>query len=198
MDETDGVSESRAQSLTMRSIRADGLTLEPQVAAHADAMFVVLSDPAIYQYENQPPKSVEWLRERFARLASRCSADGRERWLNWVIRLPTSELAGYVQATVRVNGQAAIAYELASAYWGRGLARTAVQAMIAELFEHYHVHTITAVLKRENRRSQRLLERLNFVVASESHPMDGIEPDEIRMQREFRTNESRAAARSGN
>jgi ribosomal-protein-alanine N-acetyltransferase len=43
----------------MRSIRANGLTLEPQVAAHADAMFVVLSDPAIYAYENQPPKSVE-------------------------------------------------------------------------------------------------------------------------------------------
>ena len=112
--------------------------------------------------------------------------------------LPTSELAGYVQATVRANGQAAIAYELASAYWGRGLARTAVQAMIAELVEHYHVRTITAVLKRENRRSQRLLERLNFVVASESRPLDGIEPDEIRMQREFRTNESSAAARSGN
>jgi ribosomal-protein-alanine N-acetyltransferase len=198
MAETDGVSETRAQSLTMRSIRAGGLTLEPQIAAHADAMFVVLSDPAIYEHENQPPKSVEWLRERFAKLESRCSADGRERWLNWVIRLPTSELAGYVQATVRANGHAAIAYELASAHWGRGLARTAVQAMIAELIERYHVHTITAVLKRENRRSQRLLERLNFVIAPEARPIDEIEPDEIMMQREFRTNESGAAARSRN
>jgi RimJ/RimL family protein N-acetyltransferase len=175
---------------TMRSISATGLTLEPQVAAHADAMFVVLSDPAIYAYENQPPKSVEWLRERFEKLESRRSADGLERWLNWVIRLPTSELAGYVQATVNVNGRAAIAYELSSAYWGRGLAQTAVEAMIAELVDCYRVHTITAVLKRENWRSKRLLERLNFTLApAESNAIHEIEPDEIMMRREVRADE---------
>src|SRR6266508_2704621 len=110
----------------MRAIVADGLTLEPQTAAHAEEMFVVLSDPAIYEYENQPPPSCEWLRERFARLESRRSADGSEQWLNWVIRLPTSELAGYVQATVHADAHAAIAYELSSSHWGRGLARQAV------------------------------------------------------------------------
>ena len=45
----------------------DGFVLEPQVAAHAEAMFVVLSDPAIYAYENAPPESLEWLRKRFER-----------------------------------------------------------------------------------------------------------------------------------
>jgi hypothetical protein len=45
------------------------------------------------------------------RLESRRSADGQEQWLNCVIRLPTSELIGYVQATVDANGRAAIAYE---------------------------------------------------------------------------------------
>src|SRR5512135_3215864 len=114
----------------MRAIVGDGLTLEPQTAAHAEQMFVVLSDPAIYEYENEAPPSLDWLRERFARLETRRSADGSEQWLNWVIRLPTSELAGYVQATVRANGRAAIAYELSSAFWGRGLARRAVQAML--------------------------------------------------------------------
>ena len=176
----------------MRSIHADGLTLEPQVAAHADAMFVVLSDPAIYEYENQPPKSVEWLRERFAKLESRRSPDRSEQWLNWVIRISSSELAGYVQATVRADGQAAIAYELSSAYWGRGLAQTAVRAMIGELVEHYGVHAITAVLKRANRRSQRLLERLNFEPANESSATCEIEPGEIMMRREARFGELRA------
>jgi [ribosomal protein S5]-alanine N-acetyltransferase len=171
-------------------IRADGLTLEPQTMAHADEMFVVLSDPAIYEYENQPPRSLEWLRERFGRLESRCSADGSEQWLNWVIRLPNSELAGYVQATVFADGHAAIAYELSSAYWGRGLARRAVQAMIAELAEHYHVHIVTAVLKRENQRSLRLLERLGFSVASaKSHAEQNVDPSELLMQREVQTHE---------
>jgi [ribosomal protein S5]-alanine N-acetyltransferase len=178
-------------------IRADGLTLEPQTAAHAEEMFVVLSDPAIYEYENRPPRSLEWLRERFARLESRCSADGSEQWLNWVIRLPDSELAGYVQATVQTDGRAGIAYELSSAYWGRGLARRAVQAMIAELAERYHVHTLTAVLKRENRRSLRLLERLGFSLASaKSHVEHNVDPGEVLMQREVQTHERTAASDS--
>ena len=78
-------------SESVRTIRCDGFTLEPQTAAHAEQMFVVLNDPAIYEYEDKPPPSLEleWLRERFARLESRRSGDGRQQWLNWVIRLPT-------------------------------------------------------------------------------------------------------------
>jgi hypothetical protein len=78
--------------------------LEPQTVAHAEEMFEVLSDPAIYEFENEPPESLEWLRERYRKLETRRSADGTQHWLNWVIRLPTSELAGYVQATVHPDG----------------------------------------------------------------------------------------------
>ena len=35
---------------------------------HAEEMFVVLSDPAIYEYEGEPPRSVQGLRDRFANL----------------------------------------------------------------------------------------------------------------------------------
>jgi len=170
----------------VRVLEASGLTLEPQTAAHADAMFDVLSDPAIYAFENAPPPSREWLRERFTRLESRRSVDGREQWLNWVIRLPTSELAGYVQATVKLDRSAGIAYELASAYWGRGLARSAVEAMIAELIDRYQVRRLTAVLKRDNYRSMRLLERLGFSAALPGQlALHELEPDEAMMYREI-------------
>ena len=169
----------------MRVVKAGGLTLEPQTAAHAAEMFVVLSDPAIYEYENQPPRSPEWLRARFTKLETRRSADGHEQWLNWVIRLPTSALIGYVQATVRPDGRAAIAYELSSAHWGRGLAHQAVSAMISELVEHYKVYTFIAVLKRENFRSIRLLERLGFSLASPAqHVPHDVGPDEVLMRLE--------------
>ena len=171
----------------MHVIETGSLTLEPQTAAHAEEMFAVLSDPAIYEYENEPPPSVEWLRVRFTQLESRRSADGQEQWLNWVIRLPTSELIGYVQATVDANGRAAIAYELSSAYWGRGLARRAVQAMISELGQRYQVRRLTAVSKRNNLRSRRLLERLGFSpAATERHRKHQVEPGELLMQREER------------
>ncbi len=166
----------------MRRIEADGFTLEPQTAAHAEEMFVVLSDPAIYEFENEPPPSLEWLRTRFMKLETRTSADGQEQWLNWVIRLPTSRLIGYVQSTVIPNGPAAIAYELSSAYWGRGFGYQATTAMIRELVGHYHVHELSAVLKRANVRSRRMLLRLGFSLASPgAHAEHQIEPDEMLM-----------------
>lgn len=171
----------------MRVITTDHLTLEPQTAAHAEEMFAVLSDPAIYEYENEPPQSLEWLRTRFTKLETRLSADGDEQWLNWVIRLPTSELIGYVQATVRREGRAAIAYELSSAYWGRGLAHQAVTAIMVELVEHYGVRSFFAVLKRENFRSMRMLERLGFSPDSpEQHATHQVEVGEVLMRHDNR------------
>ncbi len=170
----------------MHIIKTASLTLEPQAATHAEEMFAVLGDPAIYEFENGPPPSLEWLRARYTKLESRLSADGQEKWLNWVIRVPTSELIGYVQATVRPDGDAAIAYELSSAYWGRGLARRAVQAMLSELVEHYQVCHLSAVLKRRNLRSMRLLERLGFSLASpEQHAKQQVEPGEVLMRRDI-------------
>jgi ribosomal-protein-alanine N-acetyltransferase len=177
----------------VRVINTGSLTLEPQVAAHAEEMFVVLSDPAIYEYENEPPPSLEWLLNRFAKLETRRSADGHEQWLNWVIRLPTSELAGYVQATVYPEGRAGIAYQLSRAYWGRGLAREAVRSMISELVEHYEVHSLFAVLKSENLRSARLLERLGFSRASaEQHVTRRVDPGEVLMHRDGRAHDESA------
>jgi len=171
----------------MRVIEREGLTLEPQTAAHAPEMFAVLSDPAIYEYENHPPPSLEWLTGRFERLESRRSGDDREQWLNWVVRAPDGELAGYVQATVRDNGEADIAYELGSAWWGRGLASRAVAAMIEELGAHYGVRHLSAVFKSPNLRSRRLLERLGFSAAAANDAAGRfLEPDETLMRRSLR------------
>lgn len=169
----------------MQIIRTARLTLEPQAAAHADEMFAVLGDPAIYEYENEPPPSVDWLRQRFTKLESRLSPDGTEQWLNWVMRLPASGLIGYVQATVFPSARAAIAYQLASSFWGRGFASEAVRAMIAELAGHYRVESLSAVLKRENLRSLRLLERLGFSPASpEQHRSKRVDRTEVLMLRQ--------------
>ena len=171
----------------MRVLVTDKLTLEPQVAAHADELFLVLGDPALYAYENEAPPSLEWLRARFLRLESRTSPAADEQWLNWVIRLPTSELIGYVQATLHPCGPAMIAYVLSSKFWGRGLARKGVQAMLSELTAHYRVNCFCAVLKRENLRSLRLLERLGFSPASPSqHASREVEAGELLMWRDLR------------
>lgn len=172
----------------MQRVKARDLTLEPQVAAHAAAIFVVLSDPALYEYENQAPLSVEGLRERFLALESRQSRDGSQQWLNWVIQLPNSELIGYVQATIYADRQTAVAYELHSAYWGRGLAHQAVSAMMGHLADRYQIRHFFAVLKQENQRSMRLLQRLGFTLGSPAqHAAREVERDEYLMLREGAT-----------
>ena len=184
-DSAAGVTESR---LPMRSITTERLLLEPQVAAHAEEMFALLQDPAIYRYENEAPRSLELFRERFLRLESRASADGAQTWLNWVVRLQGAGLIGFTQATISSDGSAAIAYVFGSAYWGRGLAYEAVHAMLRELAKRWNVGLARAVLKRTNLRSVRLLTRLGFddVPSSELAPTDAIEPDEALMIRDLR------------
>lgn len=176
--------DTKPDNTGMRTVATATLTLEPQVAAHADAMFAVLSDPAIYEFENAPPASAEWLRTRFTKLETRQSADGQEQWLNWVIRLPSHELIGYVQATVRTDASALIAYELGSAFWGKGLAHQAVSSMISELVSQYDTRELWAVLKRANHRSTRLLTRLAFTLATDAQHVElDAEPDESVMHR---------------
>ena len=142
-------------------------------------MFRVLSDPAIYQFENEPPPSEEWLTRRYARLENRVSAEGTQIWLNWVVRLPCGELAGYVQATVFMSGAALVAYELASRHWRRGIGRSGLSAVIDELNENYATALFAAVLKSTNFRSEGLLVSLGFEPASEEQAAQfGAEPDE--------------------
>ena len=169
----------------MRTLDAGLCSLEPLVAAHAAQMFEVLSDPAIYEFENEPPRSPELLAQRYERLESRRSTDGAEQWLNWVIRLPDGALAGYVQATVLPSGSSYIAYELASRYWRRGIGSRAVRAMLEELSSNYGVDTFVAVLKAANFRSIGLLRSLGFSPGSpQQRTTYGADPDELVMVRE--------------
>ena len=167
----------------MRSLETPRLLLEPQVTTHADEMFRVLSDPAIYEFENAPPASIEALRERYRTLESRRSPDGRQLWLNWVVRLRDAGLAiGYVQATVLAEGRALIAYEFGSAWWGQGYAHEATVAAIRELHEACGATTLGAVFKQTNHRSRTLLERLGLRPTGPGEfPGELREPDEAAM-----------------
>ena len=166
----------------MRRLQAGANTLEPQVAAHAGEMFALLQDPAIYEFENGPPASQEWLTQRYQRLESRGPADGSAHWLNWVIRLPGGGLAGYVQATVSASGVAHVAYELNSRHWRQGIGSSAVRAMLGELRSHYGVHSFVAVLKQKNLRSVALLRSLGFAPGNAQQQLSyRDEPDELVM-----------------
>jgi ribosomal-protein-alanine N-acetyltransferase len=164
----------------MRAIPSRSLRLEPLVAAHADEMFRSMSASAIYDYTpGQPPASVETLRQRYAQLENGHSADGRERWLNWIIRLSSRECVGFVQATIYPELSADFAFVLAPEYWGRGVAFEACQAVLPCLQRDFAVRALYATVDRRNARSIRLLERLGFVeIQSMRYPHGEVEADD--------------------
>jgi RimJ/RimL family protein N-acetyltransferase len=136
----------------------------------AAEMFALLSDGRLYEFiPDQPPRSVDALRARYRVLEKETSPDGRELWLNWVIRASDGNAAlGFVQATIVRGGDSAqIAYVLGSRHWGRGYAREAVGQMLAVLERGYGIAVFEAEVDWRNDRSIRLMERLGFARAGE-------------------------------
>jgi ribosomal-protein-alanine N-acetyltransferase len=137
------------------------ITLEPQVAGHAAALFELLHQPGVYDFlDHEPPESIGGLAERLARLESRRSPDGTQQWLNWVV-VRYGEVLGYVQATVR-GERAEVAYVIGSRFWGGGVASAATTMMLDDLAANYGVRIATATVETANERSIRLLRRLGF------------------------------------
>ena len=164
----------------MQALHTPRLRLEPLVAAHADALYPLLADQRMAEFlDHGPPASLQALRERYGRRESRRSGDGREHWLNWaLVRRDDAAAAeargaiGVVQATVLDDGRAWVAYEVGCAWWGRGIATEATQAMLDHLALGYAVTQCMATVDQRNARSWRLLERLGFARADAAQAAD--------------------------
>ncbi len=142
------------------------LVLEPLTAAHAEAMFGVLSEEAIYRHLDYPPPcSLAELCAIYRRWEARQSPDGTQQWLNWVVRPSHDAPIGFVQATVGPPATASIAYIFGSEHGGRGFATEAVAAMLAHLADAYGVLRCLATVEAANEPSIRLLARVGFRAA---------------------------------
>jgi len=147
----------------MHPIESKTLRLEPLTVAHAEEMFEPLSAPTLYDYmPGAPPASVAALRERYVKLEKGASADGRQQWLNWIIRLASGRCVGFVQATIYPARTGDFAFVLAPEYWGRGVALEACQAAIPHIADELQVTELFATVDPNNARSIRLLMRLGF------------------------------------
>jgi [ribosomal protein S5]-alanine N-acetyltransferase len=140
------------------------ITLEPRKMAHAQELFEVLVDPKLYEFiDENPPASVEALRQKLSRSESRKSPDGTEHWLNWIVRDSSHAIAGYVQTTIAANGQANVAYSIGSQFWGKGIASNAVSQMIQMVAAQFEVTDFYIFSERKNIKSVQLATRLGFV-----------------------------------
>ena len=160
-----------------RQIETTRLTLEPLRVEHAEELAATLDDPGLHEFIGGSPATADELRARFARQVVGHSPDAGEGWLNWVIRLgDTGEAAGTVQATVRRTGalvSADVAWVVASAYQGRGIASEASGAMAAWLREQ-GVDQIVALVHPDHSASSTVARRLGLT------PTDDLVDGEVR------------------
>jgi RimJ/RimL family protein N-acetyltransferase len=118
-------------------IETERLTLEPLRAGHAGEMARALDDPALHRFIGGEPLTPAQLKARYARLAAGASADGRQGWLNWIVRRRSDATpVGTVQSTLRRSPaglQAQVAWVIRSDQQRLGYAGEAAAGMVAWL-----------------------------------------------------------------
>ena len=151
------------------------LALTPLRVADAAEMVGVLADPALYEYTGGAPPTRDELEARYTRQARGRSPDGRERWLNWIVRLASGAAIGFVQAAV-ANDTAVLAWVIAPDHQGRGYATEAAGAVAGWLTEQ-GVRTFAAYIRPDHAASAAVARSLGMVAG------DTRRAGEVRWQR---------------
>jgi len=108
------------------------MRLDPLQVADAAEMVGVLSAPELYTFIGGRPPTLGELTEQYRRQVVGRSVDGREEWLNWIVRVDGTAV-GYVQATVHEGTRAVVAWVVGLPWQGRGYASEAATEMVARL-----------------------------------------------------------------
>jgi RimJ/RimL family protein N-acetyltransferase len=138
------------------------ISLDPLRVADATEMVGVLSAPALYAVTGGAPPTLDELTERYRSQVAGRAADGREEWLNWVVRVD-GVAAGYVQATVHDHGsRASVAWVIGLPWQGQGLATSAARRMLA-LLRARGVERIEASIAPGHTPSERVAARVGLV-----------------------------------
>lgn len=111
--------------------------LGPLRVEHAEEMAPLLDDPGLHRFIGGRPATLAELRSRCGRQSGGFSADGSQRWLNWIVRrCDDGRALGAVQATVSADAdglRAEVAWVVAAVHQRQGFAVEATSVMVAWL-----------------------------------------------------------------
>ena len=112
------------------TIELAGARLRPLRVADADALYTYLRDPVVTELTSYPVASVPMVEGMIKRCLSRWAAGELSKW--GVALQHDDQLVGTCgfNEYSQVHRWAELAYDLAQAYWGKGLMRQAVAAVL--------------------------------------------------------------------
>ena len=148
----------------MQSIRTERLRLVPVTMQNSDALWDVMQQPELRDYQELPDASREEFSAMVAGRSQKLSATALGRF-EWLIYLGDHRApVGWVSLRIgdaRPRG-AEIGYSVLSAYRKRAIATEAIEALIPLAYDVARVLTVRAYTLPANVASRRVLEKLGF------------------------------------
>ncbi len=181
-DERDPVSLDRDRGRSFPLLQTDRLILRRLEPADQEFLVSLDTDAQVMQFIHSGPLTKDEA-QKFAS-AQIDLARFSYHLGKWVLELKRDgtslgwvQVTKYRQARKREDGgdDVQIAYELAPEYWGVGYATEACRAVLHYVFGKLQLDRIVAFIRQENRRSQRILDKLGFA-------QDGTCRDDARNQ----------------
>ncbi|HTU82611.1 MAG TPA: GNAT family N-acetyltransferase [Candidatus Acidoferrales bacterium] len=170
----------------MRTLRTKRLRLEPVTPSNAEALWNVLQQPDLRDFQDLPdldlPQFVRTVTARPTRLEPGIS--GRFEWLVYGADGQSGAPLGWVSLRIaeRAFSSAEVGYSIVREQRGRGFATEAVAALVEEGFRSAGLRRIRAYCVPENASSRSVLRRNGFQddgmlphgATVQGHPVDVI------------------------
>lgn len=137
--------------------------LRPLRVSDVDGLFAYLQNPVVTELTSYPLISIPMIEAMIERSIGRwaCGDIGK-----WGIALKSDDqvigTCGFNEWSP-LHRWAELAYDLAPAYWGQGLMRQAIAAVLQWTYNEDRVDRVHAFVRVDNVRSSGLLERSGFV-----------------------------------
>ena len=149
-------------------LAASRLVLEPLRLEHEAELAPGLADLGLHAFTGGEPDSPPELHARIARQVRGRSPDGRDVWMNWVLR-DGREVVGTVQATIRPDGVAEVAWVVFTAFQGRGYAREAAAALVEWLLASGRAHAVVAHIHPDHAASAAVARAAGLAPTADRH-----------------------------
>lgn len=158
-------------------MESDNFRLRQYTADDAPELFQLLADEHVLQYFSM--KKLRDVTEAESIIISYLDGIEKGTSLRWAVAdKETDKLIGMAgfRRFDHSNFRAEIGYGLMPQYWGKGIAKKAVQLLVDHGFQILHLHTIEAQVEPENLSSAKVLEKVGFQkegLFRENHYFDG-------------------------